>query len=271
MRFKRWIGAWIAAGIACAALPAGAIPLPLPFVLGEMNFNLETTRTSLAGFGSLDHVLATHGTLGFSAAGGPLPAMTVTADLNPVGTGSGRADGLVRYSFEIVSATDTLVPVVANAAGHVAGIAEAGAAFAAFSRWSLRNTSEITLVGDTLETSSSIGGTDSRDFAESHLVMLQTNTEYRVVMEVMATGGTLTTGARSEAEAFIDPWFVFGAGVDTSLFSFHFADGIGNTPPEPPPPPPTSEVPEPSGPATVLLALAMLAITRRTRRAPAIR
>jgi hypothetical protein len=101
--------------------------------------------------------------------------------------------------------------------------------------------------------------------------MLQTNTEYRVVMEVMAQAGTLTVGMQSQAEAFIDPWFSFGAGIDPALFSFHFADGIGNTPPEPPPPPPTSEVPEPSGPATVLVALAALAITRRTRRAPAIR
>ncbi len=266
MTFRRWIHALLAATALGGALPATAIPLPAAFVLGEMNFNLETTRTSLPGFGSLEHSLATHGTLAFQAAGGPLPAMSVTADISPVGTGSGRADGLLRYSFEIVSATDTLVPVLAFATGHVAGLAEAGAAFAAFSRWSLRNTSEITLVGDTLESSSSAAGsTDSQDFAQSHLVMLQTNTEYRVVMEVMATGGTLTNGAHSEAEAFIDPWFSFGTGVDTSLFSFHFTEGIGNTPPEVEAQP----VPEPGGPASVLTALGAMALVMRRRRSSA--
>ncbi len=267
MTFRRWTRALLAAAAVGGALPAAAIPLPAAFVLGEMSFNLETTRTSLAGFGALDHSLATHGTLGFQASGEPLPAMSVTANLTPAGTGSGRADGLLRYSFEIVSATDTLVPVFANATGHVAGLAEAGAAFAAFSRWSLRNTSEITLVGDILEASTSAGGPGTKDFAESHLVMLQTNTEYRVVMEVMATGGTVDVGRHAEAEAFIDPWFGFGEGVDTSLFSFHFTEGIGNTPPEVEALP----VPEPGTPATVLLALGVMALVRRRAHGPAVR
>lgn len=269
MHCLKWIRALCVAAVAGAGLPAFAIPLPLPFVLGEMFFNTETLRTSLAGFGSLEHALASHGTLSVQSSGAPLPTLTATADLNPVGTGYGRTDGLIRYSFEIAGPAGMMVPVFVDASGHVAGVADAGGGFfAAEARWSLRNTSEITLVGDTVSVSTSDGGTDTRDFAESHLVMLQTNTEYRVVMEAIAQAGTVDVGLHAEAEAFIDPLFRFADGVDLSLFGFHFADGIGNERPDEGGGGGGGTVPEPGALANAALALGLLALLRRNRLSP---
>lgn len=248
--------------LACATLPpATAMPLPAPIAHGEAMFNVETTAQTVDGFGALGHTLPTHGTLTFSSAGTPSPALTATADLNPVGTGSGVASGFLRYTFEILgpdcAGIDGCVAVDVFAAGRVAGSAEPGffTGFESIARWSLRNTSEFILVGDSLHISGSGGDSDSQGFAETHSLMLRTNTEYRVVMEVLVRAGGLEPGALSEAEAFVDPLFSFGAGVDATRYAFHFADGIGNSAPP-------AGVPTPGTSALALLGLLALAARR---------
>lgn len=241
--------------------PAVAMALPTPIVHGDAFFNLETTAHTIDTFGPLEHTLPTHGTLRFTSSGTPSPTLTATADLDPVGTGSGTVSGFLRYTFEILGAdcagTDGCVPVDVFAAGSVAGSAEPGffTGFESIARWSLRNTSEFILVGDDLHISGSGGESDSQGFSGTRSMMLRTNTEYRVVMEVLARAGGLEPGAHSMAEAFVDPLFSFGAGVDRSLYAFHFADGIGNGPP-------VGGVPAPGGLALVALGLLALAARR---------
>lgn len=259
---RGWRRALASVLLAGAALPSVAMPLPAPIVHGAAQFNFEPTAQTLDSFGLLSHTLLTHGTLQFSSTGAPLPALTATADLNPVGTGSGVVDGFLRYTFEILGPTDCVgadcfVPVFANATGHVSGFAEPGNAFESIARWALRNTSEIDLAGNALHISSA-GGIVEDTLDETHSLMLRTNTEYRVVMVVLARAGGLVPGALSEAQAFIDPLFSFGAGVDPALYSFHFADGIGNSRP--------FAAPEPGAPALAATALVVLAALARRRR-----
>lgn len=259
---RRLLASAAAPALALAAPPAAtAMPLPAPIVHADAQFNFETTAQTLDTFGALEHILPTHGTLRFGATGTPLPALTATADLDPVGTGSGTVSGFLRYTFEIIgdecAGPDGCVSVDVFAAGRVAGFAEPGfiTGFESIARWSLRNTSEFILVGHDLHIGGLGGESDSKSFTETRSLMLRTNTEYRVVMEVLARSGGLEPGAHSVAEAFVDPLFSFGAGVDRSRYAFHFADGIGNEPP-------VSGVPAPGAPALVAVGLLALAARR---------
>lgn len=251
----------LAVALGMAAGVAAAVPLPAPIVHGEAFFNTDITGKTIDAFGTLSHTLPTHGTLQFASSGTPSPALRAAADLEPVGTGSGTVSGFLRYTFEILGddcvGIEGCVPVHVFAAGHVAGFAEPGffTGFESIARWSLRNASEITLVGDSLHISGTGGESDEDGFAGTHSLILRTNTEYRVVMEVLARAGGLEVGAHSVAKAFIDPLFSFGAGVDTTRFAFHFADGIGNTAPP-------GGVPAPGVPALVVLGLLALAAQR---------
>lgn len=244
-----------------APLPAAATPLPAPIVHGDAFFNVGSPPQAIDTFGTLIHSAPTHGTLVFSSTGTPSPALTATASLDPVGTGSGTVSGFLRYTFEILGddclGAEGCVPVFAFAAGRVAGYADPGPfnGFESIARWSLRNTSEIILVGDSLHISGAGGESDVQGFAETHSLMLRTNTEYRVVMEVLARAGGLEAGALSVAEAFVDPLFSFGAGVDPGRYAFHFADGIGNSPP-------VAGVPAPGGLALVMVGLLAMAVRR---------
>jgi hypothetical protein len=64
-------------------------------------------------------------------------------------------------------------------------------------------------------------------------------------------------GSNAAADAFVDPFFYFDAGVDTALYAFRFSEGVGNARP--------SSVPLPAPIGVFCTAILMLAV-RSTRR-----
>jgi hypothetical protein len=175
-------------------------------------------------------------------------------------TFSGTASGFLRYSFEIAGpqGSNDPVPVDITAAGQVAGTAANGGGFEAIARWSLRDTSERILLGNSISVffGGQEGGSEDDSFGGDQATMLRPNQEYRIVMEVLARASTGVNAVGSgDALAFVDPIFRFGAGVDTSLYTFRFSEGIGNEP--------VSAVPEPAAPLLFVLGCAALARARR--------
>jgi len=261
-----------ACSIASVAWPVHAIPLPAPIVDATAQFNAFDPGQRIQTFGLLDHTFQPIGRLQFFSTGTPAPALRAAADVGPIDnmTGFGTVSGFLRYSFEIAgpdcTGVEGCIAVDIAAAGHAAGLAGEGGGFEAISRWSLRNTSEIMLLGDSVSAFFDGGlgssGSDEDAFTSNHSIMLHTNREYRVVMEVLARAGTgiFGTGGFGSAEAFVDPIFRFGSGVDPALFAFRFSDGIGNTPAG-------VDVPEPGALALSMLAgAALLAASSRRRR-----
>lgn len=257
------------APFALVAPQAAAIPLPASVVDGTAQFSSFDPGVRIQTFGLLDHQFSGLGTLQFFSSGEP--ALRASADIGPAvdRLGSGTSSGFVRYSFEIVgpdcAGSEGCVPVDITAAGQVAGAAGGGGGFESIARWSLRNTSEITLLGDSVSVFTGVGGgaTDDDAFVADHNILLHTNREYRVVMEVLARAstGVIGVGGFGSATAFVDPVFSFAAGVDPALYSFRFSEGISNTlPPSP--------VSEPGTAALLALGGLVLLGSRRVRRAP---
>jgi hypothetical protein len=268
-RIERAARAAMAVGaLAGASTPALAIPLPLPVADGTAQFSRNNDPgVRIQTFGLLDHTIDPFGTLQFFSAGTPAPVLRAIADIGPVqnfATFSGTASGFLRYSFEIAGpqGSNDPVPVDITAAGQVTGTATNGGGFEAIARWSLRDTSERILLGNSISVflGGQEGGSDDDSFGGEQATMLLPGREYRVVMEVLARASTGVNAVGSgDALAFVDPIFRFGAGVDTSLYSFRFSEGIGNSPP-------VSAVPEPSALALGALALVLLALKRGSAR-----
>lgn len=237
-RFRRMLAASVAA--VSLTLPAAAVPLPPPVVSGTAQFNREASGQTIGTFGLLDHSVSPFGTLQFFSAGMSAPSLRAAADIGPIvnfATTSGTSSGFLRYSFEIVG-PDRSVPIFAAASGHVAGVAGDGGGFEAIARWSLRNTSEIRLLEDSVSVffnGVGAGATNNDSYVRNHATTLQANQEYRVVMEVLVRASTgINAVGFGNAGAFVDPVFSFGAGVGPE-YSFVFSEGIGNTPPIPEP------------------------------------
>jgi hypothetical protein len=256
--------AMAACALAGASTPALAIPLPLPVADGTAQFSRNNDPgVRIQTFGLLDHTVDPFGTLQFFSAGTSAPVLRASADIGPVqnfATFSGTASGFLRYSFEIAGpqGSNDPVPVDITAAGQVTGSAANGGGFEAIARWSLRDTSERILLGNSISVffGGQDGGSDDDSFGGDQATMLRPNQEYRIVMEVLARASTGVNAVGSgDALAFVDPIFRFGAGVDTSLYTFRFSEGIGNEP--------ASAVPEPAAPLLFVLGCAALAQARR--------
>jgi hypothetical protein len=73
------------------------------------------------------------------------------------------------------------------------------------------------------------------------------------------TGAAATdVGSHAAADAFVDPIFSFGPGVDPSLYSFNFSLGIGNSAA-------VAGLPEPGTLALFSVSLLFLIFVRRYR------
>ena len=210
---------------------ARAATLPDPSVTGTVLFNLGG-RQDLAAFGSIELTDARFGSVHADVSGTPSPSIVASAHIGPNAVTQslyGRGTGALTYYFEIEGPSGS-VPVSIDVAGAATGVATAGASFAVESRWSLYASIALTtvLAGDDIASGQQSGSFD-QGFDHTVSLMLATNHTYPVLLVADAQAAATDAGSDSLADAFVDPIFSFGPGVDPLAYSFHFSDGIGNT------------------------------------------
>lgn len=255
-------------GALAAAMPARAQdvlpalpPLPNTQLLGTLLFNLGPQREVLT-FGPTSQTNPAWGTVALDMEGQPQPSVTANAQMSNSNFGPlyGRAVGLMGYFFA-VDGPGTHAWVDIDVAGSVTASATAGASFVVTSRWELWNEAgQVTLLATDEIGTPQMTGSTSQSF--SHVVTrnLEIGHVYFVRMLANAEAAATNPGSSASASAFIDPVFRIGGGLDPSLYSFGFSNGIGNQP-----------VPEP--PALALLTIGLLALgwrqlaSRNARRA----
>ena len=221
--------------LVCAAVllssgtPARAITLSDPSVTGTVLFNLGGRQDTTA-LGTLAMADPAFGSVAVTLSGTPSPSIVANADIGPNALASiyGRGVGGITYYFAIEGPAGS-VPVLIDVAGAAIGNASAGASFAVESRWTLFDGIALanTLAGDDVA-STQLTGTFDQGFARTVSLTLLTNHVYPVLMLADAQAAATDAGSQSVAHAFVDPVFSFGPGVDPSLYSFTFSNGIGN-------------------------------------------
>lgn len=236
------------------APPAQAVTLPGASVTGTVLFNLGGRKDTIA-FGEISLDDPGIGSVAFSSAGTPSPALLASADIGPndaVPSLFGRGVGVLTYSFTVAGPAGS-IPVVVDVAGAATASATAGASFAVESMWALYDSPSFTtqLAGDDVVSGQTTGTFDD-GFDRQVGLMLTANHVYAVVMKADANAAATATGSHAVAHASVDPVFSFGAGVDPQLYSFAFSEGIGNTP-----------VPEPGTLLLVCAGVASLGLARR--------
>jgi hypothetical protein len=247
--------------VAAALLLGVSAPLaalPSRTVIGGVFFNLSPPAPpaiNLTDFGSAALSDPSFGALSLTAAGTPAPVITAVAELGPssIGVIFGRSTAVVTYALEILGPAGT-VPVLIDVAGAGVASAGTGASFVVQSSWDLLD-GDASLAGDHIA-SGQLSGTFAQSFDHTVALTLATNHTYTVFMLTDAEAAATAVGSHSQANAFIDPQFAFGLGVDAHLYAFNFSDGIGNV----------SAVPEPAPLALLLAGLAAIAGFTRARR-----
>lgn len=227
------IRAFLAGPCACVSLSlslgsAQAAPLAPPAVAGQVLFSNPPAGFQVTSFGTFP-LSSPQGDLSFSALGTPAPLLAASATMVPFFFGS--AGGTLVYQMEVLG-TAGEVAVSVTAAGGVVGSSQmaSGDDFAGFGMkalWRFETLGGAPVVAEEGISTPSLTGSFSQGFAQTHDLMLAANQVYRVTM-------TVSAGARgASAQAFIDPFFSFGAGVGPE-YTFQFSEGIGNAPvPEP--------------------------------------
>jgi hypothetical protein len=242
------------------ATPARAVTLGDPAVTGTVLFNLGG-RQDLAALGSIGMTDARFGTVSATVSGTPSSSIVASAHIGPdnqIPSLFGRGVGTLTYYFEIDGPAGS-VPVLIHVAGAATGSASAGASFVVASRWTLYDSVSLSsaLAGDEIN-STQITGTFDQSFDRTVSIALMTNHLYPVLMLADAEAAATAAGSNSVADAFVDPIFSFGSGVDPLAYSFRFSNGIGNT-----------AVPEPGPLSLVSAGILSLGLVRaRTRRRP---
>ena len=219
-----------ATAILLLSLPtADASSLPAYHFAGDVLFNLSPPdRLSPNDFGSFSLTDGRFGSVSLSAFGMSSPSIVASAD---IGTGVipiifGRGAGILTYSFEIVGPSG-VVPVLIDVAGAISGSATPGASFALASSWDLFDPGHVRLAGDDIR-SGQLSGEFNQNFSHNLSLSLAANQVYSVSMLADASSAATDLGSHAIANAFIDPMFSFGPGVDPLSYSFSFSDGIGN-------------------------------------------
>ena len=208
---------------------AEAAPLPAYSVIGDLFFNFSPpNRLSPNDFGSFALSDPRFGSVSLNSVGTPAPSVAARADIGPNTIPSifGRASEIVEYALQIIGPTG-LVPVRIDVTGAASGFATSGASFAVESRWDLLDGGSP-LVGDDIR-SGQLTGSFNDSFSRTVDILLTANHVYSVFMLADAAGAATLEGSRATVNAFIDPIFSFGLGVDTQVFSFIFSEGIGNS------------------------------------------
>lgn len=236
---------------------ARAATLEVPELIGTVLINRTSTQ-NFSSFGDFALDGPGMGAVSARVTGKPLPSIAVSAQMgdSEFALLYGRAVAILRYVVQITG-PEALVPVDIGVAGHAAGVADTGASFVVQSSWQLvdSNGSGPVLAADDISTPQR-SGSFSESFGRTVSVNLQSNRLYLVELRADAQAAASEVGSSATANAFIDPFFSFGAGVDTSLFAFHFTSGIGNVAP----------VPLPLPLATFGVAIAALGWRRRRAR-----
>jgi hypothetical protein len=241
-----------ATAVVLLSLPAvEASSVPAYHFTGDVFFNFSPPdRLSPNDFGSFALMDGRFGSVSLSAFGTPSPSIVANAD---IGTGLvaiifGRGDGILTYSFEIMGPSGT-VPVLIDVAGAISGSATPGASFAVESRWDLFDLGHVRLAGDDIR-SGQLSGDFNQNFSHSVSLSLAANQVYSVSILADASSAATDLGSHATANAFIDPIFSIGPGVNPLSYSFSFSDGIGNAA--------SAGVPEPG--TLVLLSSALLSL-----------
>ena len=226
---------WLCA-LTCAALllsaetPATAGTVQDASVTATVLFNLGG-RDDLASFGSIALTDDRFGHVGASVSGDPFAAIVANAQIGPnnlIPSLYGRGVGTLTYYFRIDGPAGS-VPVLIDVAGAATALASPGASFVVQSRWNLYDSVALTaeLAGDEID-STQITGSFGQSFDRTVSLTLLTNHVYPVFMLADAEAAATAEGSSAAANAFVDPFFYFGPGVDPSLYAFSFSAGVGN-------------------------------------------
>lgn len=202
------------------------------------------------------------------AVGEPSPTLHAAVDIGPGIPGpsgvpyiDANSSALLSYYFQIVSPVSMTIPITVDVSGDITGDStpKANNTFLLDARWALVDPSSGgQLAFDGLE-SFVRTGPFHREFSRTVDLTADTNHVYQVLMAVKAQGTVKELGGFTGARANLDPVFSFGSGVDPSLFSFEFSNGIGNSHGVGP-------IPEPSTCALMLGGLGLLGFTALARR-----
>jgi len=246
----------------CVATDAASAPDSVLSAGIGINVAGDRTDTAITEFGRFNIDKGPFGVVGFNSFGRPSPFIEAVVDIDaPAGTPlvSAGSSGLLDYFVQIVSPISMTMGVAIDVNGAVTGTASASsfdATYSLESSWALYEsaTSGVQLARDILRTDLRTG-TLHDSFSRTVVVNLETNHVYRVTL-VASARADARAGHDVEAVAWIDPVFSFVPGVDLSLVSFDFSDGIGNSP-----------VPLPS--SLALLGSGLLAAGRSMRRSRA--
>jgi hypothetical protein len=243
--------------ILLSALGGGAYASTLdPARVGaQVFFNLSPPAgLNISTFGTFP-LTGPGGFLQFVSGGEPSPFASADAQVAP--GFFGRASGQVVYSMEVLGPPgDVSVSVGVSGGASASSSTQPFTAFALKALWRIDdvNLGLVNVFGEGIDTPA-LQGNFNESFSHSVDLMLTAGHIYRITLTADVSAGAVDSVSHTIATAFIDPVFSFGPGVGPE-YSFHFSDGIGNSP-----------VPLPG--SLALLAPALAGLVRICRRVAA--